>query len=84
MTFIQCWTNVEDVGQALYKCYTDALCLLGICNLIYEKLATMRRGFDKYVRAYLFQKKYLSTHAHLITPFIPLCFLDFCYHAWLQ
>ena len=22
ITFIQCWTNVEDVGPTLYKCYT--------------------------------------------------------------
>ena len=27
--FIQCWTNVEDVGPTLYKCYTNVLCLLG-------------------------------------------------------
>ena len=27
--FMQCWTNVEDVGPALYKCYTNVLCLLG-------------------------------------------------------
>ena len=25
--FIQCWTNVEDVGPTLYKCYTNVLCL---------------------------------------------------------
>ena len=30
ITFIQCWTNVEDVGPALYKCYTNVLCLLGV------------------------------------------------------
>ena len=29
--FIQCWTNVEDVGPTLYKCYTNVLCLLGSC-----------------------------------------------------
>ena len=31
ITFIQCWTNVEDVGPTLYKCYrpTTVLCLLG-------------------------------------------------------
>ena len=29
ITFIQCWTNVEDVGPTLYKCYTNVLCLLG-------------------------------------------------------
>ena len=26
---LQCWTNVEDVGPTLYKCYTNVLCLLG-------------------------------------------------------
>ena len=29
ITFIQCWTSVADVGPALYKCYTNVLCLLG-------------------------------------------------------
>ena len=29
VTFVQCWTNVEDVGPTLYKCYTNVLCLLG-------------------------------------------------------
>ena len=23
-----CWTNVEDVGLTLYKCYANVLCLL--------------------------------------------------------
>ena len=27
--FMQCWTNVEDVGPTLHKCYTNVLCLLG-------------------------------------------------------
>ena len=26
---MRCWTNVEDVGPTLYKCYTNVLCLLG-------------------------------------------------------
>ena len=30
IAFIQCWTNVEDIGPTLYKCYTNVLCLL--CN----------------------------------------------------
>ena len=30
ITFIQCWSNVEDVGPTLYKCYTNVLCLLGM------------------------------------------------------
>ena len=25
ITFIQCWSNVEDVGPTLYKCYTNVL-----------------------------------------------------------
>ena len=29
ITFVQCWTNVEDVEPTLYKCYTHILCLLG-------------------------------------------------------
>ena len=28
ITFIQCWSNVFDVGPTLYKCYTNVLCLL--------------------------------------------------------
>ena len=28
ITFIQCRRNVFDVGPTLYKCYTNALCLL--------------------------------------------------------
>ena len=34
MTFIQCWTNVEDVGPTLGlgKWYTNVLCLLGCLN----------------------------------------------------
>ena len=25
---VQCWSNVEDVGPTLFKCYKNALCLL--------------------------------------------------------
>ena len=30
ITFIQCWTNVGDVGPTLYKCHAVFLCLLGL------------------------------------------------------
>ena len=33
ITFVQCWTNVEDVGPTLYKCYTNVLRLLGIDSM---------------------------------------------------
>ena len=29
ITFLQFWTNVEDVWQTLYKFYANVLCLLG-------------------------------------------------------
>ena len=29
IAFVQCWSNVEDVGPTLYKCYTNVLCFLG-------------------------------------------------------
>ena len=29
-TFVQCWTNVEDVGPMLYKCSPNVLCSPGI------------------------------------------------------
>ena len=29
ITFVQCWTNVENVGPTLYTCYTNMLRLLG-------------------------------------------------------
>ena len=35
ITFIQCWTNVEDVGPTLYKCYTNVLCLLGSLTILH-------------------------------------------------
>ena len=30
ITIIQCWRNVKDVGQTLYKCYTNVVCLVGL------------------------------------------------------
>ena len=29
ITFVQCWTSVEDAGPTLHKCYSNALRLLG-------------------------------------------------------
>ena len=28
ITFVQCSTNIEDVGPTLYKCYVNVLCYL--------------------------------------------------------
>ena len=32
ITCVQCWTNVEDVGSTLYKCYTN-VCWDGIMRI---------------------------------------------------
>ena len=29
IAFVQCWTDVNDVGPTLYECYTNLVCLLG-------------------------------------------------------
>ena len=34
ITFVQSWANVEDVGPALYKCYTNVLCLLSSLSML--------------------------------------------------
>ena len=38
ITFVQCWTNVEDVGPALYQCYKNVLCLLGCPSDLSEQM----------------------------------------------
>ena len=48
IAFVQCnyWSNIEDVGPTLYKCYTNVLCLLGSgrnnLQLIENKLSTSK------------------------------------------
>ena len=38
ITFVQCQTNVEDVGLTLYKCYTNVLCLPGYIIVVMGKV----------------------------------------------
>ena len=47
--YVVCWTNVEDVGTTLYKCYTNVLCFLGGALLQWLKLPAWKigdRGFE--------------------------------------
>ena len=30
ITFVQCWTNVEDIEPTSYRCYSKVLCLLDL------------------------------------------------------
>ena len=45
--FVQCWTNVEDVGPTLYKFYTNVLCLLGADP--HAKTNNSNCLFEKYI-----------------------------------
>ena len=47
ITFVQFWSNVEDVGSTLYKTYTNVLCLLDIYRAIILKLEICRSLFKK-------------------------------------
>ena len=31
ITFVQCWSSIEDVGPVLCNCYRNVLCLPGTC-----------------------------------------------------
>ena len=44
ITFVQCWANVEDVETALYKCYTNVLCLLVVCNHCIREVVPLKSG----------------------------------------
>ena len=39
VTIVQCWTNVEDSGPTLYKCYANVLRLLG--GAVWNKFTTV-------------------------------------------
>ena len=54
ITFVQCWSNVEDLGPP-YKCYTNVLCLLGYTSSTFrmivlevEQLPFRNNDFDIY------------------------------------
>ena len=39
--FVQCWSNVEDVGPTLYRCYTIFLYLLGSSKAFFQSLKSV-------------------------------------------
>ena len=45
ITFVQCWTNVEDVVLMLYKCHRNVFCLLGIraCVMAVRYIFTLNK-----------------------------------------
>ena len=53
MTFVQGWANVEDVGPALYKCYTNGLCLLGGMRLSIQSEVLAQTWFSIYASCWL-------------------------------
>ena len=46
ITFIQSWTNVEDVWPMLHKCYTDVFCLLEMTY--FPHLGVLERTFSRH------------------------------------
>ena len=60
--FVQCWTNVENVGPTLYKCYTDVLCLLG------RRMDRDVNHFDDFSKWFIVLKKVLSPVLFIFRP----------------
>ena len=52
--FVQCRTNVEDVRSTLYKCYTNALCLLGTYVYVYIHVPL----YEWYIHVHLYVYEY--------------------------
>ena len=84
ITFVQC---VEDVGSALYKCYTNVLCLLGIaagpneyfvCDhlqsfaTICERLRRLATICDRFVTVCDHLRSFATVCDHL-RPFVIVC-----------
>ena len=46
ITFVQCWTNVEDVSLTLYKCYTKCFVFAGIVVLMRSANTHQTRDVD--------------------------------------
>ena len=44
ITCIRCWTNVEDVGPTLYRCYTKCFVFAGLCSIIQGERNEMNRA----------------------------------------
>ena len=53
ITFLQFWTNVEDVWRTLYKFYANVLCLLGAVNNLgghFFRISELEVGTNCYER----------------------------------
>ena len=55
ITFLQCRTNVEDVGPTLYRCYTNVICLLDTTGILSLGLPKTPHGY--YFILHLFNPK---------------------------
>ena len=68
ITFEQRRPNVFDVGQTLYKCYTNALCLLGLDRRLIKVLASYSHTTRKY------SKLFGQTN-----PYVDMCLFSMCH-----
>ena len=70
ITFVQRRPNVFDVGQTLYKCYTNVLCLLGLDRRLIKVLASYSHTTRKYSKLFgqtnLYVDMCLFSMCHLV------------------
>ena len=70
--FIQCWSNFKDVGPTLYKCYTNVLCLLGVCGVAQAPWSHVICNHwtcaTPHTHAYIYdQRTWATTHTDVIS-----------------
>ena len=55
-TFVQCWTNVENVWPTLYKYCTNVLCQLGYWSYLIKNISQPVSHPELQLRAYFWQQ----------------------------
>ena len=63
ITFIQCWTNVKDVGPTLYKCYTNVQFQITDCNPETANVGEFQTRQGVFIQLYT-----CATHSDKIDP----------------
>ena len=60
ITFVQCWSNVEDVGPTFYKCYTNVFWGISLYGLNLIVIYYQRIFFTTYVNLDYIYKRCLG------------------------
>ena len=65
ITFVQSWTNVEDIGPTLYKYYTNVL-----CYWVTARAGIHQRAVKHVEEVYAVHVKFISQHLSLFDMYI--------------